>query len=69
MRFSVFFSIQDHAEIRAKQLRYWAEITFSYLKSAGIWESSFAQLNQSSFSLFQEQSLGYTSPYFFIENS
>lgn len=58
--------IQMHSEIRDKQLKYWSEITFSYLKKSGIWESSFTQLAQTNFPLFQEQSLGYTSLLFYF---
>lgn len=47
--------IQDHAEIRAKQLKYWSEIAFSHFKKHGIWEASLQQIAQPSFTIFQEQ--------------
>jgi len=57
----LLFRIQSHAEIRAKQLKYWSEIVFSFFRKTKTHESSFSQLNQASFALFQENSLGYPS--------
>ncbi|EAS04136.2 ESCRT-II complex subunit (macronuclear) [Tetrahymena thermophila SB210] len=53
-----FYTIQDHAETRQKQLASWADITHAYFKQKNINNSSLTELSSESYPFFCLQNLG-----------